>query len=110
MQARPVFKITEEPVPELGHEHPSSGRSSLEPPYVRGSSCRGGAAWSGLAGRICDHRVAVDQGLELGQHRARRNLPDLGRYAFLVAGQPCLKVILLIRQPAARLGRRPQAA
>ena len=47
------------------------------------------------------HRVAVDQSLELGEHRVQRDPLTLGRYAFPVAGQPCLKVILVIRQPAA---------
>jgi hypothetical protein len=46
------------------------------------------------------HRVAVEQGLELGEHRVQRYL-TLGRYALPVTGEPCLKLILVIRQPAA---------
>jgi hypothetical protein len=46
------------------------------------------------------HRVAVDQSLELGEHRGQRELLTLGRYALPVTGQPRLKRILARRQPA----------
>jgi hypothetical protein len=33
---------------------------------------------------------AVDQRLELGQHRVQHGLPALGRYSLAVAGQPAV--------------------
>jgi hypothetical protein len=46
------------------------------------------------------HGIAVDQRLELGQHRVQHGLPALGRYSLAVAGQPVLERVLAARQPA----------
>ncbi|HEX3958520.1 MAG TPA: hypothetical protein VHZ03_18140 [Trebonia sp.] len=53
------------------------------------------------------HRVAVDQLLELGEHRVHGGLPALGRYALPVTGQPCLKPILVTWQPATLMPHVP---
>jgi hypothetical protein len=53
------------------------------------------------------HRVAVDQLLELGEHRVQRNVPAPDRNALAVSGQPSLKVTLVIRQPATLAPRVP---
>src|SRR5581483_11523045 len=46
------------------------------------------------------HGVTVDQRLELGDHRVQLDLPAPGGHALPVTRQPCLKIVLAIRQPA----------